>query len=502
MTVKAVGLGALPHAPVGKQPIAVDGFAAALEKVETPAPQPGQPALPDLDGAHFFDHLERAACGPSGDGLFIHGFTVEHAGTFGIAPASTLVRRQAVEKQPVDDVMPLKPDDPQAPVLTGPGQKAVLQEQAAPLLPKPGDRTLPLPAAAPQAATPEERPSSKASEKTPSKAPAAANPAVANPPPSPIIFSAQPVVAVALGKEPASKPPAPDQSGARFVQRQSGTTTGAALTRAVDVAPADAAARPAAPAVRAAQQPVAVAVPKPAGISRIKQPVPGQPPAKQSPAGQGVASAVPVQSAAAKEAAPGQKQAPAKDTAARPATAAAEPHAAVQKLEAKEKLAEAAKPASAAAPLVAARDAALHVAAPASHASPAAAQTTPAQPAPAPAAAHPDALAYDPSLRMTMKPGEARISLDAAGGVSLHVQVQNGVANVRAEGAAAPLLSQNLPELRASLASNGLSLGSFERGDSKERQQPEEADAPTPAGKPIANAPAQRGSKSRLDVEA
>jgi hypothetical protein len=136
---------------------------------------------------------------------------------------------------------------------------------------------------------------------------------------------------------------------------------------------------------------------------------------------------------------------------------------------------------------------------------PAAAHTpaAPHAPAPAPAAARTDALAYDPSLRMTMKPGEAHVSLDAGGGVSLHVQVQNGVANVRAEGAAAPLLSQNLPELRASLASSGLSLGGFESGDSPRREQPESdtADAPTPAGKPIAN-PVRRSSKSRLEVEA
>ncbi|HEX4381979.1 MAG TPA: hypothetical protein VH083_03495 [Myxococcales bacterium] len=188
--------------------------------------------------------------------------------------------------------------------------------------------------------------------------------------------------------------------------------------------------------------------------------------------------------------------------AAKPAAASAEPraaaesHAAAQKAETKEavKLVDSPKPAQIAAqPAPApARDSAPHASAPAA----------PAPAAPAPAAARIDALAYDPSLRMTMKPGEARVSLDAGGGVSLHVQVQNGVANVRAEGAAAPLLAQNLPELRASLASNGLSLGGFERGDSKEREQPEEAEAPTSAGKPIANVPSRRSSKSRLEVEA
>jgi hypothetical protein len=121
--------------------------------------------------------------------------------------------------------------------------------------------------------------------------------------------------------------------------------------------------------------------------------------------------------------------------------------------------------------------------------------------APAPAAARIDELTYDPSLRIDMKPGEARVSLDAGGGLSLLVQVHGGVATIRAEGPAAPLLAQNLPELRAELANNGLSLGGFESGDSR-REQPEaeSADTPTPAGKPIANA--SRRSKSRLEVEA
>jgi hypothetical protein len=123
--------------------------------------------------------------------------------------------------------------------------------------------------------------------------------------------------------------------------------------------------------------------------------------------------------------------------------------------------------------------------------------------APAAAAARIDELVYDPSLRVDMKPGEARVSLDAGGGISLHVQVENGVANVRASGTAAPLLAQNLPELRAQLAQSGLSLGGFESGDSR-REQPEaeRAEAPTPGGKPIATTTSQRSSKSRLEVEA
>jgi len=122
--------------------------------------------------------------------------------------------------------------------------------------------------------------------------------------------------------------------------------------------------------------------------------------------------------------------------------------------------------------------------------------------APPAAAARIDELGHDPSLRVDLKSGEAHVSLDAGGGVSLHIQVENGVASVRASGAAAPLLAQNLPELRASLGSNGLTLGGFASGSgSREQPEGESADAPTPAGKPIAQT-SRRTSKSRLEVEA
>ena len=549
MTIEPAGVGASPHAPIGKQPLALDGFAEALA-TEQAAPVDSLPdvhaatpaELTALDGAHFFDHLERAASGSSSDGLFIRGFTVEHSGTFGLGPAAAAAaapRRLAVEKP-------------------------------------------------------------KEAEEPPARASPSANPAAANPAPAPIIFSAQQVAAVpgrASGTravaQAAEEPPAPDRSSAPFVQQQTGAAAvaarphaavtgeglaqpnastaaapvraavaaavpagsasvavrrvdapasdalrsaagpklqpqpaqhaapGAPVARTVDVAPAVAPApRPAAAEIRAAPQLVAVAaqaprqpgVPLPAqaggDISRIKQPA--RPGVADEDAGPAQAQTAPGEAApVSKEAAPGQKPArapgqpePAErgrvapEVAATTNPAATDPAGPKQapKLEAKEavKQAEPAKPAQAAA----LRDSA--PAAPA-HAPPV---STAAAPAPAPAAARIEALDYDPSLRMTMKPGDAHVTLDAGGGVSLHVQVQNGVANVRAEGAAAPLLGQNLVELRASLASNGLSLGGFERGDSKEREQPEEADATTPAGKPIANLPSRRSSKSRLEVEA
>ena len=110
-----------------------------------------------------------------------------------------------------------------------------------------------------------------------------------------------------------------------------------------------------------------------------------------------------------------------------------------------------------------------------------------------------------PGIGMPMQAGQMgqQGAFIGAGIQNAQHQVQNGVANVRAEGAAAPLLSQNLPDLRASLASSGLSLGGFESGDSPRREQPDNdgAESPTPAGKAIANAP-RRSSKSRLEVEA
>jgi hypothetical protein len=77
----------------------------------------------------------------------------------------------------------------------------------------------------------------------------------------------------------------------------------------------------------------------------------------------------------------------------------------------------------------------------------------------------------DPSLHGTILPERAVLSVDAgAGEIALHLRVKDGVADVRVVGSAAEGLDVQQHELRAALASEGLSLGSFESGQSPSRQ--------------------------------
>ena len=93
-----------------------------------------------------------------------------------------------------------------------------------------------------------------------------------------------------------------------------------------------------------------------------------------------------------------------------------------------------------------------------------------ALPPPAPLPAAPSALlahaAEDASLRATVMPERAVLSIDtgAAGELSLHLRVKDGVADVRVAGAAAHTVEMRPSELRAALASEGLTLGSFQSG--------------------------------------
>jgi hypothetical protein len=90
----------------------------------------------------------------------------------------------------------------------------------------------------------------------------------------------------------------------------------------------------------------------------------------------------------------------------------------------------------------------------------------------APLPAAPGALfayaAEDLSLRATVMPERAVLSVDtgAAGELALHLRVKDGVTDVRVSGAAAETLEMKPAELRAALASEGLTLGSFESGQS------------------------------------
>jgi hypothetical protein len=70
----------------------------------------------------------------------------------------------------------------------------------------------------------------------------------------------------------------------------------------------------------------------------------------------------------------------------------------------------------------------------------------------------------DSALRLSVMPQSAHINIDAggAGDLSLHLRVKDGVADVRLEGAASPLLEPKADELRVVLATEGITLGSFD----------------------------------------
>ena len=103
-----------------------------------------------------------------------------------------------------------------------------------------------------------------------------------------------------------------------------------------------------------------------------------------------------------------------------------------------------------------------------------------AAPAPMPAAALMPAapgplLAYasdDLSLRATVMPERAVLSLDtgAGGELALHLRIKDGVTDVHVSGEAAASLDVRPQDLRAALASEGLTLGSFESGQSPPQQ--------------------------------
>ncbi len=107
------------------------------------------------------------------------------------------------------------------------------------------------------------------------------------------------------------------------------------------------------------------------------------------------------------------------------------------------------------------------------------------QQAPLPAAPGPllAQAAEDLSLRATVMPERAVLSIDAgtAGELALHLRVRDGIADVRVTGAAAAEMRP--AELRAALASEGLTLGSFESGQSPPIT-PRAADIPTPPTMP------------------
>jgi hypothetical protein len=74
--------------------------------------------------------------------------------------------------------------------------------------------------------------------------------------------------------------------------------------------------------------------------------------------------------------------------------------------------------------------------------------------------------ADDPSLRATLMPETAHLSMDTggAGELSLHLRIKDGIADVRVDGMASATLDIRQQDLRAALASEGLTLGTFESG--------------------------------------
>ncbi len=129
-------------------------------------------------------------------------------------------------------------------------------------------------------------------------------------------------------------------------------------------------------------------------------------------------------------------------------------------------------------------------------------------PPPAAAALEPmlTQVAEDPSLRISLMPTMARVSLETpdAGRVSLQLKVADGVTDVRASGPAAASLELRQNELRVALAQEGLALGHFDLTQSNQQQQrPERPDPDLPRATRPTTASAERvDDDGRLHVKA
>jgi hypothetical protein len=83
------------------------------------------------------------------------------------------------------------------------------------------------------------------------------------------------------------------------------------------------------------------------------------------------------------------------------------------------------------------------------------------------------AVSEDLSLRATVMPERAVLSIDTGTGgeMALHLRIKDGVADVRLSGAGAESLDVRPQELRTALAGEGLTLGTFESGQSPSQSQ-------------------------------
>lgn len=83
------------------------------------------------------------------------------------------------------------------------------------------------------------------------------------------------------------------------------------------------------------------------------------------------------------------------------------------------------------------------------------------------------ALPEDPALRLTVNPNVAAIQVQTpdAGDLSLYLRVRQGAAELRVDGAAAPVLERRVDELKRVLAAEGISLRHVEVTPPSEAQQ-------------------------------
>ena len=103
----------------------------------------------------------------------------------------------------------------------------------------------------------------------------------------------------------------------------------------------------------------------------------------------------------------------------------------------------------------------------------------------------------DASLRATLHPNVANISIDTgeAGALSVRLMVKDGVADVQLTGPAAPVIENRESELRVLLAQEGLSLGQFDlpQRDNSQQQRMDRDELPT---RPSSPAPSQAPTRT------
>lgn len=119
-----------------------------------------------------------------------------------------------------------------------------------------------------------------------------------------------------------------------------------------------------------------------------------------------------------------------------------------------------------------------------------AASAAPTQDAPAVASVLPAEALQDDSIRGAVMTNAAHLHLETGsmGELGLHVRIREGVAEVRLDGAAAPVLKAREPELREALAAEGVRLGQLAVGASNETGNQTTGDDPRRQQRDASNA--------------